>query len=72
MLISRLFLKLLGYQCASILKKVNFIIIFKWKKKKKTTNFGGPPRKCAYQAFIIQNLDVVTLKLGMKVHFANF
>jgi hypothetical protein len=23
--------------------------------------------KCAYQAFIIQNLDVLTLELGMKV-----
>jgi hypothetical protein len=25
------------------------------------------PNKCVYQAFIIQNLDVVILELGMKV-----
>jgi hypothetical protein len=30
----------------------------KKKKKKKLVDFEGPPRKCAYQAFIIQNLDV--------------
>jgi hypothetical protein len=24
--------------------------------------------KCAYQVFIIQNLDVLTLELGMKVY----
>jgi hypothetical protein len=35
--------------------------------KKKIVDFGSLPRKCAYQEFIIQNLDVVTLELGMKV-----
>jgi hypothetical protein len=45
---------------------------FKMNKKKKLIDINSPPRKCAYQAFIIQNLDVVTLELGMKVQFANF
>jgi hypothetical protein len=39
---------------------------------KKLGNLGDPSRKCAYQAFIIQNLDVLTLGLDMKVQFANF
>jgi hypothetical protein len=34
--------------------------------------FSGLPIKCAYQVFIIQNLYVVTLKLDIKVQFANF
>jgi hypothetical protein len=38
---------------------------------KKLIDIGGLPRKCVYQAFIIQNLDVVTLELGMKVQFAD-
>jgi hypothetical protein len=41
-------------------------------EKKKLIDFGRPPRKCAYQAFIIQKLDVVTLELSIKVQFANF
>jgi hypothetical protein len=40
--------------------------------KKKLVNHCDPPRKCAYQVFIIQNLDILTLELGMKVQFANF
>jgi hypothetical protein len=36
-------------------------------KKKNLVYIIGPPRKCAYQAFIIQNLDVVILEFGMKV-----
>jgi hypothetical protein len=34
--------------------------------------FKKNEKKCAYQAFIIQNLDVVALELGTKVQFANF
>jgi hypothetical protein len=41
-------------------------------KYKILVNIGGLSRKCAYHAFIIQNLDVVALELGMKVQFANF
>jgi hypothetical protein len=45
----------------------------KWKKEKeKPIDIGGPPRKFAYKAFIIQNLDVMILEFGMKVQFANF
>jgi hypothetical protein len=33
---------------------------------------GYAPIKCAYQPFIIQDLDVFTFKLGMKVQFANY
>jgi hypothetical protein len=46
----------------------------RWKKdeKKKLVDISGLPIKCAYQVFIIQNLDVVILELGMKVQFANF
>jgi hypothetical protein len=51
------------------INKLNFIL---YKKKNKLVDFGSPLRKCAYQAFIIQNLDVVTLELDMKVQFANF
>jgi hypothetical protein len=40
--------------------------------EKEKKNIGGPPRKCAYHAFIIQNLDVLTLELDTKVQFANF
>jgi hypothetical protein len=53
----------------------NYLIFnfFKWKKKRKRlVDIGGPPRKCAYHAFIIQNLDVLTLELDTKVQFANF
>jgi hypothetical protein len=35
--------------------------------KKKLIDIGTPLKKCAYHAFIIQNLDVMTLELGMKV-----
>jgi hypothetical protein len=42
------------------------------KRCKSYVRDSSPPRKCAYQAFIIQNLDVVALELGMKVQFANF
>jgi hypothetical protein len=42
------------------------------KKKKRLVDSDGPLRKCPYQAFIIQNLDVMTLELDMKVQFANF
>jgi hypothetical protein len=41
-------------------------------KKKKLIDFGGSSRKCAYEAFIIQNLDVVILELSIKIQFANF
>jgi hypothetical protein len=41
-------------------------------KKKKLVDIDSPLRKCAYQAFIIWNMDVVTLELDMKVQFANF
>jgi hypothetical protein len=41
-------------------------------KKKKLVDIGGPPIKCAYHEFIIQNLGVVTLELDMKVQFSNF
>jgi hypothetical protein len=44
----------------------------KKKTTKKLVNIRGPPRKCACHVFIIQNLDVVTLKMGMKVQFVNF
>jgi hypothetical protein len=37
------------------------------KKTKKLLDIGYPLMKCTYQAFIIQNLDVLTLKLGMNV-----
>jgi hypothetical protein len=61
-------LKFFGYQLSAEIQKN-----FKKRKKKKTLiNIGGPPSKCAYHAFIIQNLDVVALELGMKVQFANF
>ena len=30
------------------------------------------PKKCVYQAFIIQNLNVVILELDMKVQVVNF
>jgi hypothetical protein len=40
--------------------------------KKKLLDIGNLPRKCAYQVFIIQKLDVVTVELDMKVQFANF
>jgi hypothetical protein len=67
MLIFGLFLKLLGYWLswlfANILKKI---------KINKKVDLDSLLRKCAYQAIIIQNLDVVTLELGMKVQFANF
>jgi hypothetical protein len=39
---------------------------------KKLVDIGCPPKKCAYQVFIIQNSDLVTLDLGIKVQFANF
>jgi hypothetical protein len=58
-------LKLLGYWLPA-----NILNLFE--KKKKLIDIGGPPIKCAYQAFIIQNLDVATLELSMKVQFANF
>jgi hypothetical protein len=45
----------------SYLKKI-FIKI-----KKNYQSISYPPIKCVYQAFIIQNLDVLTLELGMKV-----
>jgi hypothetical protein len=53
---------------------ISFFIFFKGKilNFKKLVDIGCPPIKCAYQAFIIQNLDVLTLKLDMKVQFANF
>jgi hypothetical protein len=41
-------------------------------KKKKLLDFGGLPKQCAYHASIIQNLNVVTLELDMKVQFGNF
>jgi hypothetical protein len=44
----------------------------KLKEKEKLIDIGCPLIKCAYQMFIIQNLDVLTLKLGMKVQFTNF
>ena len=39
---------------------------------KKLINISGPLIKCAYQVFIIQNLNVLTFKLDMKIQFANF
>jgi hypothetical protein len=36
-------------------------------KKKNYHGIDCLPLKCAYQAFIIHNLDVVILKLDMKV-----
>jgi hypothetical protein len=42
------------------------------KIKIKLVDIGGPVRKCAYHAFIIQNLGVVILELGIKVQFTNF
>jgi hypothetical protein len=62
--ISRLILKLLRYRLSWLFTK------FQNKKKIKNIkliNLGGPPRKCIFQAFIIQSLDIMTLKLGMKV-----
>jgi hypothetical protein len=62
-LISKLFFwKLLGYRLSA-----NTL-----KKKKKLIDIGGLPRKCAYQTFIIQILDVMTLELDIKVQFVNF
>jgi hypothetical protein len=66
MLISGLF-KLLGYRLSRLSADS-----LKNKKKQKLVDVGGPPIKYAYQAFIIQNLDIVTLELGMKVQYANF
>jgi hypothetical protein len=42
------------------------------KNQKKLIDSVYLTMKCVDQAFIIQNLDVVTLKLGMKVLFLNF
>jgi hypothetical protein len=43
------------------------------KKKQKKTEVGVYPLiKCADHRFIIQNLDVVALKLGIKIQFINF
>jgi hypothetical protein len=47
-----LFLKLLEYQLSRLSAKT---------LKKKLVNLGGLSRKCAFQVFIIQKLDVVTL-----------
>jgi hypothetical protein len=58
------FLKLLGYRLSRLPAEP------KKKKKKKKENCSDincPPIKCVYQAFIIQNLDNLTLELGMKV-----
>jgi hypothetical protein len=51
----------------------------KLKKIKKITNKKAlkkliklVKRKIAYKMLIIQNLDVLTLELGMKVEFPNF
>jgi hypothetical protein len=58
-------LKLFGYWLPA-----NTLYFFK--KRKKLVDIGWHPIKYAYQAFIIQNFDVLTLKLDMKVQFANF
>jgi hypothetical protein len=72
-LISWLFLKLLGYQLSANTLIFNFLILKRNEKnEKKLVDIGSPLRKCTYHAFIIQNLDDVTLELGMKVQFANF
>jgi hypothetical protein len=42
------------------------------KAKSSVVDFGSLLKKCAYQVFITENLDIVTLELGMKVQFANF
>jgi hypothetical protein len=62
------FLKLSGYRLSWLFADT----LKKMKKKQQLVDIGGPPRKCAYQAFIIQSLDVVFLELGMQVQFANF
>jgi hypothetical protein len=45
---------------------------FKKKKKKTLVDNGGLRRKCACQMLTIQNLDVVTSELVMKVQLTNF
>jgi hypothetical protein len=64
------FLKLLGYWLSQLStdilkKKIKFFF-------KKLVDVNSLPIKCAYQEFIIQNLDVVTLELDIKVQFTNF
>jgi hypothetical protein len=54
------------------LKKKILFKKMKKKKKKKPSKYWQSAEKCAYQAFIIQNLDVMAFELGMKVQFANF
>jgi hypothetical protein len=65
MLISRLFETI-------TVSAVSVVHWYSLKKYIKIIDVDGPLLKCAYQAFIIQNLDVMTLELSMKVQFANF
>jgi hypothetical protein len=44
----------------------------KKKKKKKHKVIGYPLRKCAYQAFIIQKLNVMTLDLNWMWMYVAF
>jgi N-acetylmuramoyl-L-alanine amidase CwlA len=70
-LISRLFLKLLGYwlsrRSIDILKKIQKI--FFQRKKKKTRKSRWLVKKMCLSGV---NLDVLTLESDMKVQFANF
>jgi hypothetical protein len=49
---------------------LTILVVCRYPKRNFKKNFQGigcPSIKCAYQAFIFQNLDVLTFELGMKV-----
>jgi hypothetical protein len=68
-------LKVLGYRLPADMLSFYFylkIYIYKNEGNKILISIGCLPMKCAYHAFIIQILDVLTLQLDIKVKFANF